>query len=74
MIDFSWRLEAIRVCAAGERDQTLLAIEEKLVFKEGTITLLIGSNGAGKSTLLETMAGLRKLSGVRLRSVLICFG
>ncbi|WP_341282545.1 ATP-binding cassette domain-containing protein [Paenibacillus sp. FSL H8-0537] len=63
MIDFSWRLEAIRVCAAGERDQTLLAIEEKLVFKEGTITLLIGSNGAGKSTLLETMAGLRKLSG-----------
>ncbi|SFE18062.1 energy-coupling factor transport system ATP-binding protein [Paenibacillus algorifonticola] len=62
MIDRSWRLEAVRVCAAGERDKTLLTIKEKLVFKEGTITLLIGSNGAGKSTLLETMAGLRRLN------------
>ncbi|ANY69595.1 hypothetical protein BBD42_26255 [Paenibacillus sp. BIHB 4019] len=62
MTDLSWRLEEIRVCAAGERDKTLLTIKEKLVFKEGTITLLIGSNGAGKSTLLETMAGLRKLN------------
>ncbi|MGG4146239.1 ABC transporter ATP-binding protein, partial [Paenibacillus algorifonticola] len=62
MTDLSWRLEGVSVYAAGERDKTLLTIKEKLVFKEGTITLLIGSNGAGKSTLLETMAGLRRLN------------
>lgn len=33
---------------------------QRLRFRSGAITLLVGSNGSGKSTLLESLAGLRK--------------
>jgi len=36
-----------------------LALQDiSMIFKEGTLTTILGSNGAGKTTLLKTIAGL----------------
>lgn len=56
-----WSLRHLSV--ASDDKSTLLLQDVNAEFKQGRITLIIGSNGAGKSTLLEAMAGLRRVNG-----------
>ncbi|WP_284239308.1 energy-coupling factor ABC transporter ATP-binding protein, partial [Paenibacillus glycanilyticus] len=62
-----WKLEDVSVMATNEPNKKLLD-GINLSFRKGTITLLVGHNGSGKSTLLETMAGLRRIAGGRIKN------
>jgi ABC-type multidrug transport system ATPase subunit len=52
----NWEIE--RGLSVGYKTRSVATVTEKILFKAGQITLLLGLNGQGKTTLMKTLAGL----------------